>query len=210
MFVLIIDYGSGNIKSVYNSVKKTLNNYNISIEVKVSNNLLEIKNAYKIILPGVGSFFDAMKELEQKSWVPAIKEHVSIKERPLLGICLGMQLLASVGNEGGKVDGLDLIPGEVKHLTDLGCKERVPHIGWNEIKLKKESVIFNGIFSGHDFYFVHSYAFMPSDAQHISAIVSYSNDVVASVENKNVFGTQFHPEKSSKAGLRILQNFLAL
>ena len=200
----IINYGMGKLGSVITAVK------NLGFQAEMCVSPLDLDEMDKIILPGVGSFFDAMKELEQKSWVPAIKEHVSIKERPLLGICLGMQLLASEGNEGGKVVGLDLIPGEVKHLTDLGCKERVPHIGWNEIKLKKESVIFNGIFSGHDFYFVHSYAFMPSDTQHISATVSYSNDVVASVENKNVFGTQFHPEKSSKAGLRILQNFLAL
>ena len=200
----VINYGMGNLGSVITAVK------NLGFQAEICVSPLDLKGIDKIILPGVGSFFDAMKELEQKNWVPAINEQVSIKERPLLGICLGMQLLASKGNEGGKVVGLDLIPGEVKHLTDLGCKERVPHIGWNEIKLKKDSVIFNGIFSGHDFYFVHSYAFMPSDAQHISATVSYSNDVVASVENKNVFGTQFHPEKSSKAGLRILQNFLAL
>ena len=200
----VINYGMGNLGSVITAVK------NLGFQAEICVSPLDINGVDKIILPGVGSFFDAMKELEQKSWVPAINEHVSIKERPLLGICLGMQLLASKGNEGGKVVGLDLIPGEVKHLTDLGCKERVPHIGWNEIKLKKESVIFNGIFSGHDFYFVHSYAFKPSDSQHISATVSYFNDVVAAVENKNVFGTQFHPEKSSKAGLRILQNFLAL
>tara|TARA_Y100001968_G_scaffold331340_1_gene385721 strand:+ start:865 stop:1479 length:615 start_codon:yes stop_codon:yes gene_type:complete len=200
----VINYGMGNLGSVITAIK------NLGFQADMCVSPLDLNDMDKIILPGVGSFFDAMNELERKNWVPAINEHVSIKERPLLGICLGMQLLASVGNEGGKVVGLDLIPGEVKHLTDLGCQERVPHIGWNEIQLKKESVIFNGIFSGHDFYFVHSYAFMPSDAQHISATVSYSNDVVASVENENVFGTQFHPEKSSKAGLRILQNFLAL
>ncbi len=200
----VINYGMGNLGSVITAIK------NLGFQADMCVSPLDLKDMDKIILPGVGSFFDAMKELERKNWVPAINEHVSIKERPLLGICLGMQLLASIGNEGGKVVGLGLIPGEVKHLADLGCQERVPHIGWNEIQLKKESVIFNGIFSGHDFYFVHSYAFMPSDAQHISATVSYSNDVVASVENKNVFGTQFHPEKSSKAGLRILQNFLDL
>ncbi len=200
----VINYGMGNLGSVITAIK------NLGFQADMCVSPLDLKDMDKIILPGVGSFFDAMKELERKNWVPAINEHVSMNERPLLGICLGMQLLASTGNEGGKVVGLDLIPGEVKHLADLGCQERVPHIGWNEIQLKKESVIFNGIFSGHDFYFVHSYAFMPSDAQHISATVSYSNDVVASVENKNVFGTQFHPEKSSKAGLRILQNFLDL
>ena len=200
----VINYGMGNLGSVITAIK------NLGFQADMCVSPLDLKDMDKIILPGVGSFFDAMKELERKNWVPAIKKHVSMKERPLLGICLGMQLLASTGNEGGKVVGLDLIPGEVKHLADLGCQERVPHIGWNEIQLKKESVIFNGIFSGHDFYFVHSYAFMPSDAQHISATVSYSNEVVASVENKNVFGTQFHPEKSSKAGLRILQNFLDL
>ena len=200
----VINYGMGNLGSVITAIK------NLGFQADMCVSPLDLKDMDKIILPGVGSFFDAMKELERKNWVPAIKKHVSMKERPLLGICLGMQLLASIGNEGGKVVGLDLIPGEVKHLADLGCQERVPHIGWNEIQLKKESVIFDGIFSGHDFYFVHSYAFMPSDAQHISATVSYSNDVVASVENKNVFGTQFHPEKSSKAGLRILQNFLDL
>ena len=200
----VINYGMGNLGSVITAIK------NLGFQADMCVSPLDLKDMDKIILPGVGSFFDAMKELERKNWVPAIKKHVSMKERPLLGICLGMQLLASIGNEGGKVVGLDLIPGEVKHLADLGCQERVPHIGWNEIQLKKESVIFDGIFSGHDFYFVHSYAFMPSDAQYISATVSYSNEVVASVENKNVFGTQFHPEKSSKAGLRILQNFLDL
>ena len=199
----VINYGMGNLGSVITAIK------NLGFQADMCVSPLDLKDMDKIILPGVGSFFDAMKELEGKNWVSAINEHVSMKERPLLGICLGMQLLASIGNEGGRVVGLDLIPGEVKHLADLGCEERVPHIGWNEIQLKKESVIFNGIFSGHDFYFVHSYYASAESKEDISSTTTYDIDFTSSVIKDNIFACQFHPEKSSKYGLQLISNFIA-
>ena len=202
MKVQIIDYGMGNLGSVKTAVG--LLGFNADI-ISRSNS---IESADKIILPGVGSFSNAMAELIDGNWIDAIREQVINKQKPILGICLGMQLLASKGDEGGITDGLNLISGEVKHLRDLGCKERVPHVGWNDTHIKNTSTLFLNIPSGNDFFYVHSYGFSPENSSHVSSVVYYGQEIVASVERNNVFGTQFHPEKSSKAGLQLLKNFL--
>ncbi|MEC7181485.1 MAG: imidazole glycerol phosphate synthase subunit HisH, partial [Bdellovibrionota bacterium] len=182
----------------------------LGFKAEICNSPSNLDEADKIILPGVGSFSDAMKCLKEENWLPVINNHVADKERPLLGICLGMQLLAEYGTEGGEVEGLGYIPGNVKHLEKLGCKQRIPHVGWNNVNIVEENMLYSGISSGPEFYFVHSYAFNPSDKRNISATVTYTNEIVASVQKNNIFGTQFHPEKSSKAGLRVLKNFLLI
>ena len=157
MKISIINYGMGNLGSVITAIT------NLGFKAEICNSPSNLDEADKIILPGVGSFSDAMKCLKEENWLPVINNHVADKERPLLGICLGMQLLAEYGTEGGEVKGLGYIPGNVKHLEKLGCKQRIPHVGWNNVNIVEESMLYNGISSGHDFYFVHSYAFNPSD-----------------------------------------------
>ena len=215
MFVLIIDYGSGNIKSVYNSVKKTLNNYNMPIEVKVSNNLLEIKNAYKIILPGVGSFNQCMDRINKTDdLVGTLNDEIITKKKPFLGICVGMQILADYGYENKKTKGLSWINGEVKslknftnHLQNL----KIPHMGWNNLSVNSKTInLLHDITDKDQFYFVHSYFFDIKNKKNIICNTKYGIDIPAIINEDNIFGFQFHPEKSGSSGLKILYNWLKL
>ena len=168
----------------------------------------ELQAADRIILPGVGSFADGMKNLAEGGWIQKLREHVE-KGTPLLGICLGMQLLADYGTEGGGGAGLGLISGEVRKIDTLGCKLRIPHTGWNNIELiGKSEGLFRDIPCGTDFYFVHSFAFLPKKLENMLATVNYGVPLTAAISSGSIFGTQFHPEKSSKSGLRLLQNFI--
>ncbi len=168
----------------------------------------QLKTADRLILPGVGAFGEAMSRLNGGGWTSAIKDQVG-NGKPLLGICLGMQLLATSSTENGICEGLDLVPGQVKRLDFLGCKERIPHVGWNSARLTRgPGILFEKIPDNTDFYFVHSYALHTNFEEDVLAKVHYSLPLVAAVARRNVFGTQFHPEKSSKAGFQILKNFL--
>ena len=168
----------------------------------------ELQAADRIILPGVGNFADGMRNLNEGGWVQEIRESAK-RSRPLLGICLGMQLLADYGTEGGGCAGLGLISGEVRKIDTLGCKLRIPHTGWNNIELiGKSEGLFRDIPCGTDFYFVHSFAFLPKKFENMLATADYGVPLTAAISNGCVFGTQFHPEKSSKSGLRLLQNFI--
>ena len=215
MFVLIIDYGSGNIKSVYNSVKKILNNYNISIEVKVSNNLLEIKNSYKIILPGVGSFNQCMDRINKtEDLVGTLTDQIITKKKPFLGICVGMQILADYGYENKKTKGLSWINGEVKSLknfTDHSQNLKIPHMGWNNLSVNSKTInLLHNINDEDQFYFVHSYFFDIKNKKNIICNTKYGIDIPAIINEDNIFGFQFHPEKSGSSGLKILYNWLKL
>ena len=215
MFVLIIDYGSGNIKSVYNSVKKTLNNYNMPIEVKVSNNLLEIKNAYKIILPGVGSFNQCMDRINKTDdLVGTLNDEIITKKKPFLGICVGMQILADYGYENKKTKGLSWINGEVKSLknfTDHSQNLKIPHMGWNNLSVNSKTInLLHDITDEDQFYFVHSYFFDIKNKKNIICNTKYGIDIPAIINDDNIFGFQFHPEKSGSSGLKILYNWLKL
>ena len=215
MFVLIVDYGSGNIKSVYNSVKKTLNNYNMPIEVKVSNNLLEIKNAYKIILPGVGSFNQCMDRINKTDdLVGTLNNEIITKKKPFLGICVGMQILADYGYENKKTKGLSWINGEVKSLknfTDHLQNLKIPHMGWNNLSVNSKTInLLHDITDKDQFYFVHSYFFDIKNKKNIICNTKYGIDIPAIINNDNIFGFQFHPEKSGSSGLKILYNWLKL
>ena len=202
MKVAIVDYGMGNLGSVRRALAE------LGVDSVIAGHPEQLATADRLILPGVGSFSDGMAQLAQGGWSDEIRRQTLEVGKPLLGICLGMQLLASSSTEGGETPGLDLIPGEVNRLDALGCTLRIPHVGWNAITRAGDDELFSGIPDGTDFYFVHSFAFRPASSEHLLADTDYGIQVVAAIGANNVLGTQFHPEKSSKAGFRLLRNFL--
>ena len=209
MNVGIINYGVGNLGSVYRALE------NLDVEPLLITNPADIENCDSLILPGVGNFKECKNILDNKGWTTQIKEAALIKKKPILGICLGMQLLADYGYEGvldnnSPTPGLGLISGEVVQMKSFGCKERVPHMGWNSIKITRKSNFLDEIVDDTDFYFVHSYFFSVTNESDIHAITDYSIIFPAIVGKDNIWGTQFHPEKSSKAGFKILKNFIKL
>ena len=208
MNVTIVDYNSGNISSVINSFKEVAKE---KIKIVVSSNLNKIKSSDKIVLPGQGSFkscVDALNCID--GLVDTLNEITIINKKPLLGICVGFQMFADVGYEEIETQGLGWISGKVSKIDNQNGKFKLPHIGWNELNIVKDSQIFKDIKNKSHMYFVHSYEFIPKDKNVISATTDYSSSIVCSVEKENIFGTQFHPEKSDKEGLKIIDNFLNL
>jgi glutamine amidotransferase len=208
MNVTIVDYNSGNISSVINSFKEVAKE---NIQIEVTSNLDKIKSSDKIVLPGQGSFkscVDALNSID--GLVDALNEFAMINKKPLLGICVGFQMFADVGYEEIETQGLGWISGKVSKIDNKNGKFKLPHIGWNELNIVKASKIFRDIKNKSHMYFVHSYEFIPKDKNVISATTDYSSSIVCSVEEGNIFGTQFHPEKSDKEGLKIIDNFLNL
>jgi glutamine amidotransferase len=200
--VAIVNYGMGNLRSVENAVKKL--NYNPIIVTTPE----ELDNYNKIILPGVGSFKKATELLKAKNWVNIIRSNVLEKKKDIFGICLGMQLFATQSEEHGISKGLDLIKGNIKYLGNIGCKNKIPQIGWNSVLIKKKHKYLKNISDNMDFYFVNSYVFVPNDLSNEIGSTNYQIDFSSIISKENIFGTQFHPEKSSKVGLQLLKNFL--
>ncbi len=200
--IAIVNYGMGNLRSVENAVKR------LNFDPKIVSTPKELDNYDKIILPGVGSFKKAMKLLKENNWINSINLNVKERKKYLFGICLGMQLLASESEEFGNTKGLELIKGKIKFLGNLGCKLKIPQIGWNSIFIKKEHKFLKGVTNNMDFYFVNSYAFVPEEKSFEIAKTNYDIDFCSIISKENIFGAQFHPEKSSKAGRKILENFL--
>jgi len=208
MNVTIVDYNSGNISSVINSFKEVAKE---KIKIEVSSNLNKIKSSDKIVLPGQGSFKSCVDSLNSIDGLfDTLNEFTIINKKPLLGICVGFQMFADVGYEETETQGLGWISGEVSKIDNQNGKFKLPHIGWNELNIVKTSQIFRDIKNKSHMYFVHSYEFIPKDKNVISATTDYSSSIVCSVEKENIFGTQFHPEKSDKEGLKIIDNFLNL
>jgi glutamine amidotransferase len=208
MNVTIVDYNSGNISSVINSFKEVAKE---KIKIEVSSNLDKIKSSDKIVLPGQGSFkscVDALNSID--GLVDTLNEFTIINKKPLLGICVGLQMFADIGYEETETKGLGWISGKVSKIDNQNGKFKLPHIGWNELNIVKDSQIFKDINNKSHMYFVHSYEFVPKDKNVISATTDYSSSIVCSVEKENIFGTQFHPEKSDKEGLKLIDNFLNL
>ena len=208
MKVTIVDYSSGNISSVINSFKEVAQN---KATIEVTSDLNKIKSSDKIVLPGQGSFkscVDALKKIN--GLTDTLNEFAINDKKPLLGICVGLQMFADVGYEETETKGLGWISGKVSKIDNQNGKFKLPHIGWNQISILKDSKIFKDVENNSHMYFVHSYEFIPSDSNFISAITDYSTKVVCSVEKENIFGTQFHPEKSDKTGLKIIDNFINL
>ena len=208
MKVTIVDYNSGNISSVINSFKEVAKD---KVNIEVTADLNKIKSSDKVVLPGQGSFkscVDALKKIN--GLTETLHEFVMNNKKPLLGICVGLQMFADIGYEETETKGLGWISGKVSKVDNQNGKYKLPHIGWNQINIVKQSKIFENIENNSHMYFVHSYEFIPEDKNVISATTDYSTNIVCSVEKENIFGTQFHPEKSDKLGLKIIDNFISI
>ena len=211
MNIAIIDYESGNISSVINYFKAVCANQNIEIKIDVTSDLKIISNSDKIILPGQGSFKSCINSLLKINGLKdTLNEFVIIKKKPLFGICVGMQMFADVGFEEIKTKGLGWISGSVKKIDNNNNQYKLPHIGWNDLSFTLKSKLFKNVKEKSHVYFVHSYKFIPNNKKFISSKINYSEEIVASVEKENLFGTQFHPEKSDSVGLKIIENFIKI
>lgn len=200
MKVAIIDYGMGNLFSVKRAFEECGANPFITTQP------LELNEATHIVLPGVGAFPDGMKMLTINGWITEIQKNASIGI-PILGICLGMQLLAEWGEEGERTKGLGLIQGEVVRF-DTSYQQRIPHVGWNEVHQKQNHPLFEGLPNKADFYFVHSYHFRVENNIDVLGTTPYCGGFASVVNRQNIFGSQFHPEKSQRMGFKLIKNFL--
>jgi len=208
MYVTIVDYNSGNISSVINSFKEAAKD---KVNIEVTSDLNKIKSSDKVVLPGQGSFKSCVDALNSiNGLVDTLNEFAVNNKKPLLGICVGLQMFADIGYEETETRGLGWISGKVSKIDNQDGKYKLPHIGWNEINVVKNSKIFKDIENKSHMYFVHSYELIPEDKNVITSTTDYSSNIVCSVEKENIFGTQFHPEKSDKLGLQIINNFINL
>ena len=211
MLLTVVDYGVGNLRSIAKSIEKANFDNNLNYSIKISSNVNDVKKSDKIVLPGQGSFksckngIDSIKGLQEE-----LSESVLVKKKPIYGICAGMQLFATEGHEEETTHGLNWIPGEVNRLDLDSSNLKIPHMGWNELKTENSSKVFKDIDIKDHAYFIHSYEFIPKDKKVISLTSNYGKDVMAAVSLENIFGSQFHPEKSQSTGIKILTNFLNL
>ncbi len=197
--IAIIDYGMGNLRSVFNAFQS------IGADVRIAAVPADLHAAHAVVLPGVGAFGDGMRNLHERGFVEELERQVLRGGKPFLGLCLGLQLLGSKGFEHGEHEGLGWIPGQVDRLPSAPL--RIPHIGWNDVRFTKKDGLFTGLGEMQAFYFVHSYALVPEDSSVISGVCDYGIEFCAAIERDNLHATQFHPEKSHKAGLAVLTNW---
>ena len=208
MKITIVDYNSGNISSVVNSFKEVAQN---KVRIEVTFDLKKIKSSDKVVLPGQGSFKSCVDSLNKINGLrDTLSDFAINNKKPVLGICVGFQMFADIGYEETETKGLGWISGKVSKIDNKNGNFKLPHIGWNQIKIVKDSKIFKNIKNDSHMYFVHSYEFIPEDKKVISSTTDYSSKIVCSVDKENIFGTQFHPEKSDKTGLKIIDNFINL
>ena len=208
MNITIVDYNSGNISSVINSFQEVARD---KVNIEVTSDLNKIKTSDKVVLPGQGSFKSCVEALKNiNGLVDTLNEFVINDKKPLLGICVGLQMFADIGYEEIKTRGLGWIPGKVSKIDNQNGKYKLPHIGWNQIDILKNNKIFKNIENNSHMYFVHSYEFIPEDKNVILATTNYSSKIVCAIEKENIIGTQFHPEKSDKLGLQIIKSFINL
>lgn len=200
--IAIIDYGMGNLRSVQKGFETLGHGATVTSDPAV------IADAQRVVLPGVGAFGDAMDELRRRKLVEPVRRSIE-SGKPFLGICLGLQLLFDVGYEGGRHEGLGVLPGEVVRF-DLPAEYKVPHMGWNQLAIRRPSPLLEGVANGAHVYFVHSYYVVPRDPEVIAAETNYPGPFTSMIWHGNLFATQFHPEKSQADGLKILRNFAEL
>lgn len=200
--IVIVDYGMGNLRSVQKGLEK------VGFEATISGEPSEILRASKVILPGVGAFPDAMNELHRRKLIDPLRQFIA-EGKPLLGICLGLQLLFETGNEGGRFEGLGVLTGEVAKF-DVPREFKVPHMGWNRLSIRRPTPLTEGLSPGPFMYFVHSYYVMPRDPNVIACETHYHRPFTSVVARDRLFACQFHPEKSQADGLRLLANFAKL
>ena len=209
MPITVIDYGSGNLKSAAKALEAAANNINVDSKIIVTSNPEVIKKSNKVILPGQGSFRDCYLGIKKINGLEdALNEFVLVKRKPIFGICVGMQLFAKIGYESQETKGFGWIDGIVRKINNINKTLKLPHMGWNQIEFKKDFVLFSGLENKSHMYFVHSYELTTKQKDCIVATTNYGNPIVVAVAKENIFGTQFHPEKSQKNGLKILENFL--
>lgn len=210
MKVALIDYGSGNLRSAAKAIQRAADENAIALDLKVTAKTDDVTAADAIVLPGVGAFADCYRGLASlDGMIDALNDQVITKAKPFLGICVGMQLMASVGREHGEHKGLGWIDGAVELLKPADPALKIPHMGWNQLHLRRpQHPVLAGIRTGDHAYFVHSYHFVVHDSGHVLADVDYGGPVLAAIGRANMVGTQFHPEKSQATGLRLLANFL--
>lgn len=200
--IVIVDYGMGNLRSVWKAFEK------VGAQVEISDDPEKINRAKGLVLPGVGAFAPAMQHLRERGLLEPVREILTARSKPFLGICLGLQLLMEESEEDGPVSGLGVIPGRCRRFT---TSLKVPHMGWNQVEWHKPVPIFDGIDSGSFFYFVHSYYVEPNQPEWICGKTTYDNVFASAVsDGKSIFALQFHPEKSQQKGLKILENFTRL
>ena len=208
MNVTIVDYKSGNISSVINSFREAAKS---KVNIEITSDLNKIKSSDKIVLPGQGSFKNCFESLNNiNGMIDTLNEFAVHKKKPLFGICVGLQMFADFGYEETETKGLSWISGKVSKIDNQKGKFKLPHIGWNQINIIKDSKIYKGVKNNSHMYFVHSYEIIPKNKNVISSTTNYSSKIVSSIEKENIFGTQFHPEKSDKIGLKIIDNFINL
>ena len=209
MSIAIIDYGSGNLRSAAKALEVANKNLNVNSKIVITSDPEVIKKSNKIILPGQGSFRDCYLGIKKiNGLVDTLNDFVLVQKKPIFGICVGMQLFAKIGYESEETKGFGWINGVVKKINNLGKTLKLPHMGWNQIEFKKDFLLFSGIENKSHMYFVHSYEFLTKQKNCIVATTNYGNSIIVAVAKDNIFGTQFHPEKSQKNGLKLLENFL--
>ena len=202
--IVIIDYNMGNLRSVQKAFEK------VGSDAIISNDIETIKNASKIVLPGVGAFKDGMKNLNKLNLIDVLNEEIMQNKKPFLGICLGMQLISNKSYENGETKGLCWVDAQViKFEFDSNISLKIPHVGWNNVVYKNENILYSGIASNSDFYFVHSYYFDCKEDV-VSSTTEYGFDFTSSINKENIYAFQFHPEKSQTVGLKIIENFVNL
>ena len=209
MSIAIIDYGSGNLRSAAKALEVANKSINTSSKIVVTSDPEVIKKSNKIILPGQGSFRDCYLGIKKiNGLIDTLNDFVLVKKKPIFGICVGMQLFAKIGYESEETKGFGWIDGVVKKINNINKTLKLPHMGWNQIEFKKDFLLFSGIENKSHMYFVHSYEFLTKEKNCIVATTNYGNSIIVAVAKDNIFGTQFHPEKSQKNGLKLLENFL--
>jgi len=201
--IAIIDYGMGNLRSVANAFNA------IGYQASIAQNPNDLFQASHIILPGVSAFGDGIKNLHSSGWIDILEREVIERRKPFLGICLGMQLLATMGTEYGLHEGLNWISGTVKKIESHDPQIRVPHVGWNDVLFLKKSGLYKDLGDSQAFYFVHSFVLDVKDKSSVvSGLTAHGIEFISSIEKDNIYATQFHPEKSQKIGLKVLENFI--
>ena len=209
MSITVIDYGSGNLRSVAKALETAATNIKISSKIIITSDPKKIKESKKIILPEQGSFKDCYQGIKKIPGLEdALNEFVIVKKKPILGICVGMQLFAKVGYESEETKGFGWIDAEVRKIDNINKTLKLPHMGWNQLEVKKNFFLFSNLKNKSHMYFIHSYELITKEKKFVIATTNYGSSIVVAVAKENIFGTQFHPEKSQKNGIIVLENFL--
>ena len=209
MLLTVVDYGVGNLRSIAKSIEKANSENNLNYSVKISSDINDVKYADKLVLPGQGSFKACREGIKNiKGMDEILNESVVNKKKPIYGICAGMQIFGTTGYEQEETPGLNWIEGKIVKINPGQTNLKIPHMGWNELTIKNFSEVFKNVDNKSHAYFIHSYEFLPKDKQVVSLTTNYDREIVAAVCYENIYGSQFHPEKSQKTGIKILTSFL--